>query len=76
MGLIVNITVSFVLVIAAIFVLVPDHIQQTMLTISLVGLTASGAYHYSEKPNLEEKSEEKSEEKIEEKIEAEFVEKN
>lgn len=48
------------LVIAAVFVLVPDSIQQTMLTISLVGLTASGAYHYSKKPNLEEKNEDEN----------------
>ncbi|GAA3410334.1 hypothetical protein ACFFNY_21975 [Paenibacillus hodogayensis] len=37
----------FCLAIAAIFVLVPDKIQQTLLTVSLVGLTASGAYHYA-----------------------------
>jgi len=39
------------LVIAAIFVVVPDSIQQTLLTISLVGLTASGAYQYAKTPN-------------------------
>lgn len=37
----------FSLVVAAMFVLVPDRVQQLLLTISLVGLTASGAYHYS-----------------------------
>lgn len=37
----------FALVIAAIFLLVPTGIQQILVTISIVGLTASGAYNYS-----------------------------
>jgi Sec-independent protein secretion pathway component TatC len=37
------------LVIAAVFVLVPQSIQDIMLKISLIGLTASGAYHYTKK---------------------------
>ncbi|TMV48120.1 hypothetical protein FE783_19400 [Paenibacillus mesophilus] len=41
----------FSLAIAAVFVLVSDHIQQILLTVSLVGLTASGAYHYSKGQN-------------------------
>jgi hypothetical protein len=32
------------LLIAAIFILVPDNVQAKMLLISIVGLTASGAY--------------------------------
>ena len=35
--------------IAAVFVLVPDAIQSALATISVVGLTASGAYHYTKK---------------------------
>lgn len=35
--------------IAAVFILVPDPIQQTLITISVVGLTASGAYQYTKK---------------------------
>ncbi|GAA4881671.1 hypothetical protein GCM10023310_72110 [Paenibacillus vulneris] len=41
------------LAIAAIFVLVPENIKQVLLTISLVGLTASGAYQYSKSPKQE-----------------------
>ncbi|MDF2650890.1 MAG: hypothetical protein K0Q73_6695 [Paenibacillus sp.] len=37
----------FSLIIATAFILVPEKVQQTLVTISLVGLTASGAYHYS-----------------------------
>jgi len=37
------------LAIAALFVLVPEWIQQKMLVISVVGLTASGAYQYVKK---------------------------
>ena len=32
---------------AAVFVLVPDQVQQTIITISIIGLTASGAYNYT-----------------------------
>jgi len=37
------------LAIAAVFVLVPEFIQQKLLAISIVGLTASGAYQYIKK---------------------------
>lgn len=37
----------FSLAVAAVFVLVPDQVQQSLLTISLIGLTASGAYQYA-----------------------------
>ncbi|MFC4302996.1 hypothetical protein [Cohnella boryungensis] len=37
------------LLIAAVFVLVPHVIQQTLTTISIVGLTASGVYHFTKK---------------------------
>ena len=37
------------LAIAAVFVLVPEFIQQKLLAISIVGLTASGAYNYIKK---------------------------
>jgi len=37
------------LAIAAIFVLVPEFIQQKLLLISVIGLTASGAYQYVKK---------------------------
>ncbi|WP_256758708.1 hypothetical protein [Cohnella sp. WQ 127256] len=37
------------LVIAAIFVLVPSSVQQTLSTISIIGLTASGVYHFTKK---------------------------
>ena len=37
------------LAIAAVFVLVPEFIQQKLLLISVVGLTASGAYQYVKK---------------------------
>ncbi|RAV12213.1 hypothetical protein DQG23_35165 [Paenibacillus contaminans] len=40
----------FALIVAAIFILVPERVQQTLIMISLVGLTASGAYHYSKTP--------------------------
>lgn len=35
------------LVISAIFVLVPPRMQSTLITICIIGLTASGAYHYT-----------------------------
>lgn len=35
------------LIVAAIFVLVPDYIQTELITISVIGLTASGAYQYA-----------------------------
>lgn len=35
------------LVISAIFVLVPPLFQAKLITISIIGLTASGAYHYT-----------------------------
>ncbi|TVY01326.1 hypothetical protein [Cohnella terricola] len=37
------------LLIATVFVLVPHQIQQTLTTISIVGLTASGVYHFTKK---------------------------
>ena len=37
------------LLIATIFVLVPSSVQQTLSTISIIGLTASGVYHFSKK---------------------------
>lgn len=37
------------LAIAALFVLVPGWIQQKLLLVSVVGLTASGAYQYVKK---------------------------
>jgi len=37
------------LLVAAVFVLVPDHIRQTMTMISVIGLTASGVYHFTKK---------------------------
>lgn len=37
------------LLIATVFILVPDGIKQTLTTISLVGLTASGVYHFTKK---------------------------
>lgn len=33
--------------IAAVFILVPDWLRQTLVAISVVGLTASGAYQYT-----------------------------
>ena len=39
------------LAIAALFVLVPGWIQEKLLLISVVGLTASGAYQYTKKRN-------------------------
>ncbi|MCD9025734.1 hypothetical protein [Cohnella silvisoli] len=37
------------LLIAAIFVLVPDRVQQVLVLVSVIGLTASGVYHFSKK---------------------------
>jgi len=37
------------LLIAALFVLVPSQVQQTLTTISIIGLTASGVYHFTKK---------------------------
>lgn len=37
------------LAVAALFVLVPAPIQQTLTTISIIGLTASGVYHFTKK---------------------------
>ncbi|MCD9020516.1 hypothetical protein [Cohnella silvisoli] len=37
------------LIIAAAFVLLPQPIQQTVTTISIIGLTASGLYHFTKK---------------------------
>lgn len=37
------------LAIAAVFVLVPDVVKEKLLAISIVGLTASGAYNYIKK---------------------------
>ncbi|MFD1957340.1 hypothetical protein ACFSL6_25030 [Paenibacillus thailandensis] len=35
--------------IASVFVMVPDYIQSKIILISVIGLTASGAYHYTKK---------------------------
>jgi len=37
------------LLIAAAFVLVPESVRHTLTTISIVGLTASGVYHFTKK---------------------------
>lgn len=37
------------LAVAALFVLVPEPIQYTLTTISVIGLTASGVYHFTKK---------------------------
>ncbi len=37
------------LLIAASFVLAPPTLQQTLTTISIIGLTASGVYHFTKK---------------------------
>ncbi|CAM3877174.1 hypothetical protein COLU111180_12035 [Cohnella lubricantis] len=37
---------AIALAVAALFVLVPDNVQQTVVTIATIGLTASGAYSY------------------------------
>ncbi|MCG7410563.1 hypothetical protein MH117_24510 [Paenibacillus sp. ACRRX] len=41
-----HITALFV---AAVFILVPDYIQQQLITISVVGLSATGAYQFTKK---------------------------
>lgn len=38
--------------VAAVFVLVPSGVQEKMILISVVGLTASGAYHYVKKQEV------------------------
>ncbi|GGA52554.1 hypothetical protein [Paenibacillus physcomitrellae] len=35
--------------IAAIFVFVPDYIQQKLILISIIGLSATGAYQYAKR---------------------------
>jgi len=37
------------LAVATLFVLAPEQIQYTLMTISIVGLTASGVYHFTKK---------------------------
>ncbi|WP_372632985.1 hypothetical protein [Cohnella sp.] len=37
------------LLIATVFILVPQQVQQTLTTISVIGLTASGVYHFTKK---------------------------
>jgi len=37
------------LAVATLFILVPEQIQYTLTTISVVGLTASGVYHFTKK---------------------------
>lgn len=37
------------LLVAAVFVLVPDFVQTKVIVISVIGLTASGAYNYTKK---------------------------
>lgn len=39
------------LAVATVFVLVPPALQQTLTTISVIGLTASGLYHFTKKKN-------------------------
>lgn len=36
-------------IMAAVFVLVPDYIQQKMILISVIGLSATGAYQFTKK---------------------------
>ena len=42
------------LLIAAVFVMVPPFVQQTLTTISIIGLTASGLYHFTKKREEEQ----------------------
>lgn len=51
------------LVIAAIFLVVPSNVQQLLVTISLVGLTASGAYQYSKGQKVIDESKDRDREK-------------
>ncbi|UVI32101.1 hypothetical protein [Paenibacillus spongiae] len=37
------------IVIASVFVMVPDYVQSKITLISVIGLTASGAYNYTKK---------------------------
>ncbi len=41
------------LLIATVFILVPQHVQQTLATISIIGLTASGVYHFTKKREVQ-----------------------
>jgi predicted metal-binding membrane protein len=43
------------LIVAAVFVLVPDVVREKITLISLVGLTASGAYQYVKKREIDAK---------------------
>lgn len=43
------------LIVAAVFVLVPEPIREKVVLISIVGLTASGAYQYVKKRDGEPK---------------------
>ena len=42
------------LIVAAVFVLIPPSMQDAVTTISVVGLTASGAYHYTKKRSVDD----------------------
>ncbi|WP_276358450.1 hypothetical protein [Cohnella caldifontis] len=41
------------LAVAAVFVLVPDTVRQTLTTISVIGLTASGLYQFAKNKKKE-----------------------
>ncbi|MFK7692846.1 hypothetical protein [Paenibacillus sp. HJGM_3] len=43
------------LLLSAVFVLIPDAVQDKLLTICLIGLTASGAYQYVKKRDSDPK---------------------
>lgn len=49
LGLSEKYTHFIVLSVAAIFILVPDAIQQAIIKASVISLTASGAYNYTKK---------------------------
>jgi hypothetical protein len=42
------------LLIAAVFVMVPPLVQQTLTTVSIIGLTASGLYHFTKRKEKEQ----------------------
>jgi predicted metal-binding membrane protein len=46
-GLPVKYSPVLALLVSAVFVLVPEQVKQTIITISIIGLTASGAYQYT-----------------------------
>jgi ABC-type enterochelin transport system permease subunit len=42
------------LLIAAVFVMVSPFVQQTLTTVSIIGLTASGLYHFTKRKEKEQ----------------------